>query len=555
MSSFPLYAMSVASQLNTSLSGGGSSVGFSFATSDYVKTIGSATGGVDDGSAYFVAEYDTIIASRVAWVAISGESDSDGHNRWQLTELSLISDDGLSEFPLPVRPLVKQPDTAETHVARGFLTPRVSKAIDGQSVADIDELHGPVVIRARFEIEKYDSADASAVGGDDVRITNVLAQIGNYSEPEADYTKIDADWAPGLEITQKTGFPVPRSAHVRLSSPASEHGEIDSVLLLPSAGKITYQAPFTLQAGTAYDLSVTTNFDSFAGRAQTEVYTETITPTGGGVNPASGPYVDLYYDYSIFLTAASQYTSWQGAYTEGTVAEKDYRTIPNNGGSAGGYAPGAALGQAVDYPPLNTPLSYRALIGNYTAPVPPARSTGLVVDDIVITHAAIESSEWVLTDATAGIHLVLTAASVSETRDSTTTTMSGPTGQHVVRGSMVGPAFQVSGVRLRTTAERQALEQMLQSTKLIIRGPHGQREYATLTGGLNVVSSEAATNLGDTNTALRGVHSSIPAGRPQNSLLASNAPVAYLPTASFTLSTDTSHPSLSAPVYGAQARL
>jgi len=553
MSAFPLYAMSVASQTNTSLSGGGSSVGFNFATTDYVKTIASATGGVTGGSAFFVAEYDTIIASRVAWVAISGESDSDGHNRWQLTELSLISDDGLSEFPLPVRPLVKQPDTAETHVARGFLTPRVSKAIDGQSVADIDELHGPVVIRARFEIEKYDSADSSTVGGDDVRITNVLAQIGNYSEPEADYAKIDADWAPGLEITQKTGFPVPRSAHVRLST--DDHGEIDSVLLLPSAGKITYQSPFTLQAGTDYDMSVTTNFDSFAGRSQFEVYTETITPTGGGVNPTTlGPYVDLYHDYSIYLTANSSYSSWQGAYTHGTVLEEDYRTIANYAGHAGGFAPGTAFGQARDYPPFNTPLSYRVLIGNYVTPIPPARSTGPVVDDIVITHAAIESSEWVITDAVTGVHLALTAASVSETRDSTTATMSGPNGRHVVRGSMSGPTFQVSNARLRTTAERQVLETILQSTKVIIRGPHGQREYATLTGGLTVASTEAATNLGDTNTALRGVHTQT-GSRPKHPLLASNAPVAYLPTVSFTLSTDTSHPSLSEPGYGAQARL
>ena len=554
MTTFPLYGMSVTSQANTSRSGGTSSVGYNFTGADYIKTTTSATGGLADGAAHFVAEWDTVVASRIAWVAISGESDSDGHNRWQLTELSLVSDDGLTEFPLPVRPLVKQPDAAESHVAAGFLTPRVSRAIDGQTVADIDDLHGPIIVRARFEIEKYDSADPGVTGGDDVRIENVLAQLGNYSEPEADYLQTDTIWAPGLEITQKAGQPVPRSAHAFLTAP--DHGEIDSVLLLPAGGKITYRSPYTLRAGITYTLTVTTNFDSFAGRAQAEIYSETITPTGGGTNPIfTGPYVSLNSLYAYNLTSNNPYVSWQGAYTSDTVEEEDYRAISGVALITGGFAPGGLLGHARDFPPLNTPLSYRCIIGNYAgAAVGPNRAgTGIVVDDLVYSKPAIESSEWILTDATAGIHLVLTGANVTETRNSTTSVMPGPNGEHVVRGTMAGPTFQVTNLRLRTTAERQKLEWILSQNWVIIRGPHGQREYVTLTGGLTVSSSEAATNLGDVNTALTGIQL-YTGDRVRYPMVASYAPIAYLPSVSFIVATDTSHPSLSALSFGEQAR-
>jgi len=538
MTSYPYFPFIVTAENNVYDHLGVSAVGFDFSTaSGYVRSIASALGGADS-TTYFDAEYDFVTLQELGWVSLDASATSDEHNRWQIGGLWLVSDDGLTLDPLPFRPLVQQPDATES-VFVTFVEPRIARDVNGSHINNFINEHGPCRVRVRMELEVFDTADPDTVGGDFLKLQELQLKANVLgADPAPVFTKTGATWSPGVDITADPLDSTPmRSAFVRLSETSS--GDIvEEGLFVPVNEVISYKSYYVLQPGVQYTLDTWVNFDSRAGWPLQVYETETFTPVAATPAVVNDLTVTAADTYGVSLVMSPDYSTVRRQASEDAAA--DWLVLPNLYLSGAlqakedwysGFSQEVPDGVSIiDFPPLNTTVTYEGHYGVWSVVGAGVRTDVAMSNVSEPAAVSIASDFWVLTgvsESGSAAHLPLTGAMVTETRESTSQRLSGPSGAITLRGALSDPQFSVSKCRLRSTDEYVSLIEILEGPRILLRGPFGQTAHVVLIGSVSVKDSEAKTNFGDAAGDVGFL-----------------APDAYLPDVSFNLALDTSWPSL-----------
>lgn len=104
---------------------------------------------------------------------------------------------------------------------------------------------------------------------------------------------------------------------------------------------------------------------------------------------------------------------------------------------------------------------------------------------------SVAATMWHLTDYATGAEVSCPASSVSAPRDSTAESETGFDGSTILLpGVVTAPEYAVR-VTVTSTAAETDLVAVLSADRLLLRGPHGQRDWVQPVGAINVTQVDA----------------------------------------------------------------
>jgi len=278
-------------------------------------------------------------------------------------------------------------------------------------------------------------------------------------------------------------FGVPRVGRAQITRDSDNAEIVNGLFTYADYDTMTFQHDGRLRPED-HTVKVTAIYDDFASLERTEEFAEravtfvpvtndaTFTAALSGTDPYA---VVLDYDKALNAVERTTPDGWEN------VTQDD-----------------DAIVGLVDYPPLNTATKYRGWHCFDINPTDGVYGTDTITDYLETAELSISAKHWILTAVDTGEYLELPASAVGVERLSTTQTRPAPVkGSTTIRGTITDPVFTLA-VSLTSPSMSAQLYRMFTETKLLLRGPHGQREQVAVTGTISEETQGAHSLFTDT---------------------------------------------------------
>lgn len=320
-----------------------------------------------------------------AWIRVEWKSTADAANRWQITDLRLEDDTSHRFWQLPF-----QKSYARDTTQQGVYQPRVARTLSGEPIYG---LASKLVLRIRFESEQLST---TASGGDTFALDEVAVRAGvTPTRSPVIYTSGPEAW-PVIEMDPYSATGEPLSAHISWTYPDPNKPTATITLaegqVKPDRfGRLKWTADRMLPPGiTDATLDVTTFFGMFGMDPITHVQSYTAM-SAGSVAPVTSDDMAATVvgsTVSIDSPAAVSAVSWQIERSPdgGTTWDPVYINQATDWDDTTGAQVSLRTSRVegvIDYPPLNTPVIYRAFYldeqgdGGPVATLPPTALEGV----------------------------------------------------------------------------------------------------------------------------------------------------------------------------------
>lgn len=437
---------------------------------------------VDPGALWFETEH-TLTSTPVAWLAVWVDQRSTAIDRqafWQIVDVRAKATDD-TEVRVPFRHINMVPiDEDVFWQAAGM---RVARSVDGESLYQFETDHGgPLTITVRMALVQGPDTDNPAVQTQ-AEVQTIAVHSVPMPEPTSTVEWSGPEWAPKVTITDTATTPgpeTPRAGRATITDP--DGNVVASGLFTWNSGVLEWQYPSILEPGKAHTLACTVEYDDFATIRRT--HTPATTPaepsvgSAGTLNvAASGRKVTITYPHEnarIERAAAwdrnGDVTSWATVWAGGDGT--------------------ADPGSVVDYPPLNTPLTYRAWHGTDGTPGE-GFDSGSDLSAISTETTELGGNRWfVLTDPDSDDEFLIRTKNVTASRESTTSRTVGGEGATLHKGVVTSPEWAVTAPIL-STSERGTLDRLFAADRLVWRSPAGERYDVAVIGAIRTTDMPA----------------------------------------------------------------
>jgi len=485
MTTYTTYPLVVSATSTNVTSGGVSAVGVTLdgLASVLIPKATNTAGGLTDGVEWF--EASVALPAGVAWFSLEGSSATDITNRWQFEFMRIDATDGSVHEVQPRRLTHRYTDGTQTE----FFLPRMSFDTHGDSIDYTEDTYGgPLTLRVRISVENIATDAADLGGGPDLGFLALVARTGVPPTRDADWLRTGAEWDPGIDIhpfRDPTGIDwhPARALHVQLTDQTA--GTTESHMHPPEDGVLRFRANRILHPGSTYLFEATALFERF-GQVQVQDIDSATLVMGSAANAAtftvvaSGTY-GVQVDYSSASSSVER-TGDSGATWQQVVT--------------GSFDSTAIVGY-IDRPPLNTTLTYRAwhgakvldggpgyaLTDGEAAVATSAFDSGAVAAFKTSATISVAATTWVMNAGSAEIEIPAREVSVRK-KSTVGLTYRADGSSQLVPGEITDPTYTIL-FTLTSTDDESALAAALESNQILLRGPHGEREWVQPIGEIS----------------------------------------------------------------------